>query len=135
MLFDPTIFKIYDFHLSLLDLNFYQEKFNWQKILFLRNIWFSWNLEVLQLTFKILRFWNLEDFDLKFGTWNLKFWDLEFWKLKFEIFIIKPEVWIFLKTEDLSLNLGIENVELKIWRRYLKTLKKLFLFLFGLTKF
>ena len=31
-------FQICDFHLFLLDLNLYQEKFDWQKILFLRNI-------------------------------------------------------------------------------------------------
>ena len=91
-----------------------------KRFYFWETFWFSWNLEVLKLTFKILRFWNFEYFDLKFGTWNLKFWDLGFWKLRLEILIMKFEVWIFFSFffffffEKLKKNLGIENVELKI---------------------
>ena len=36
--FIPLFLEMCDFHLFILDLNLYQEKFNWQKILFLRNI-------------------------------------------------------------------------------------------------
>ena len=101
-----------------------------KRFYFWETFWFSWNLEVLKLTFKILRFWNFEDFDLKFGTWNLKFWDLGFWKLRLEILIMKFEVWIFFsfflfffsKTKEKfghwecgTENFGNENFELKIW--------------------
>ena len=45
----------------------YQEKFNWQKILFLRNIWFlklgSFETDIYK--FETLKLW---DFDLKFET-------------------------------------------------------------------
>ena len=57
------------------------------------------------LIFETWKFWNwhfkkietlkLWDFELKFGTWNLKFWDLGFWKLRLEILIMKSKVWNF----------------------------------------
>ena len=63
--------------------------------------------------FETLKLW---DFDLKFGTWNLKFWNLEFWKLRLEILIMKSKVWIFFGNWKFEFkNLGTENVELKIW--------------------
>ena len=95
-------FEMCDLHLSLLVMNFIK------KILIDKGFYFwetfdFWNLEVLKLTFKILWLWNFEIFELKFGTWNLKFWYLGFWKLRLEIVIMKSKVWISL---SLSLSLS-----------------------------
>ena len=75
-----------------------------------------WNLEVLKLTFKILRLWNLEIL-----IWNLKFEILRFKFLKIKTWNFDHEIWglDFLKTEDLSLKFGhweygIENLGMKI---------------------
>ena len=97
------------FHLFLLDLNLYQEKFNWQNILFLRNIWYL-KLGSFEIDIKNFETLKLEDFELEFGAWNLKFWDLGFWKLRLETLIMKFGVWIFfleiLKTKGLDLKIG-----------------------------
>ena len=51
---------------------------------------------------------KLWDFELKFGTWNLKFLDLGFRKLRLEILIMKSGVWIFLlKTEGFEIGFSI----------------------------
>ena len=99
------------------------------------NIWFLklWSFEIFISNFETLEIW---DFELKFGIWSLKFWALEFWKLRLGILIMKSDVWNFLKTEDLNLKFRHlrkfenENLELKTldFKRYLKTLKKIFFF-------
>ena len=65
----------------------------------------------------------------------MKFWKIETWNLEFQIFkkILQLEI---LKTEGLDLKIGhwecrIENLD---FERYLKTLKKIFFFFFGLTE-
>ena len=60
-----------------------------------------WNLEVLKLTFKILRFWNFEILKI----WNLRFLKLEilkFWNLRFWRF----ETWNFETWDFEILKLG-----------------------------
>ena len=86
-------FEMCDLHLSLLHLNFIKKSLIEKRFFFWETFDF-WNLEGLKLTFKNLRLWNFEDFDLKFGTWNLKFRDLGFWKLRLENLITKSGVWI-----------------------------------------
>ena len=92
-----------------------------KRFYFLETFWFSWNLEVLKLTFKILRFWNVWRFWLE--IWNLKSEILRFRILKIKTWNFDHEVWglnffflfFFFFFEKLKKNLGIENVELKIF--------------------
>ena len=124
-----------DFYLSFLDLNFIKKSLLDKRFYFWETFDF-WNLEVLKLTFKILRLWNLKTLNLKFGAWNLKFWDLEFWKLRLEIFIMKFGVWIFLeilKIEDLDffyLGMKILNWNFGVWK-ILENFECNFFFFFG----
>ena len=66
---------------------------------------------------------KLWDFELKFGTWNLKFWDLGFWKLRPENLITKSGVWIsFLKcwklnSESLKLEI-LKDLKLEILKNW-----------------
>ena len=54
---------------------------------------------------------KLWDFELKFGTCNLKFWDLGFRNLRLEILIMKSGVWIFFFLEILK----TEGFEIEFW--------------------
>ena len=54
---------------------------------------------------------KLWDFELKFGTCNLKFWDLGFQNLRLEILIMKFGVWIFFFLEILK----TEGFEIEFW--------------------
>ena len=91
------VFEMRDFHLSLLDLNFFifikKSLIDFcgflKKFLFLKLEAWNWKLEILNL-----KLWNFEtwDFGLKLGTWNLRFENLQ---LEISDWNLEPEIWDF----------------------------------------
>ena len=130
-----TFFEMYDFHLSLLDLNifhFYQENFDWFSVVLWKRFDF-WSLELDIRNFKI-EIWIFEiwDFGLKLEIWNLVTWalkldilkicDLKFWtwNLKFEILgILNLKNWAFRMW-----NFKLGHLRFGIWKKKKKKKKK-----------